>query len=55
MCGGSARPHLGRNPDRFHDLLPGRALQCRAFGVAADAVRALSDVRHSDRNEFLGL
>lgn len=53
MCRGGAGPHLGRNPDRFHNLLSGRALQCRAFDVAANAVRALRHVRH--RNEFLAL
>ena len=50
---GGAGPHLGGNPDRFHDLLFGRALlQCEC-GVATDAIRALRYVRHRDRDELL--
>ena len=54
MRGSSARTHLGGNPDRLHNLLPGRSLQGRAFGVAADAIGALGYVRYSNRNQLLG-
>ena len=40
----AAGAHLGRHPDRFHELLPCRAMPHSGFGVAADAVGALRDM-----------
>ena len=52
---GASRAHLGGHPDRFHELLGRGAFAKRGFGVAPDAVWALRDVRHRDRNQLLGL
>jgi hypothetical protein len=52
---GGAGAHFGGDPDRLHHLGLGRtALQCQ-LGVAADAVRALRDVRRRDGDQLLGL
>jgi hypothetical protein len=49
-----AAPHFGGDPNRFHELLFGRALfQCE-LGVATDAIRALGHMRYGDCNEFFG-
>jgi hypothetical protein len=52
---GAAGPHLGRNPDRFHNfLVRGSVPQCR-FGMTANAVGTLSDVCHRNGDELLRL
>ena len=52
---GSARAHLGRHPDGFHDLgLRGTRFE-RRLRVPANAVRALRHMRHRHRNQLLGL
>jgi hypothetical protein len=55
MRGRSASPHLIRDPDRVHDLLFGRTPQDCSFGMAADAIWALRDVRHGRRHQILRL
>src|SRR5438552_11615102 len=51
---GGAGPHFSGDPNRFHELLFGRALfQCEPR-VAADAIGALGHMRHCDRNDLLG-
>ena len=50
---GGAGAHFGGDPDRFHELLLGRAFfQCELC-VATDAIRALSYMRYRDRDELL--
>lgn len=52
---GAAGAHLGRHPDRLHDLaVLGTSALCEP-GVAADAVGALRHVRDRHRNQLLGL
>src|SRR5574338_1315524 len=50
----TACAHLGGDPDRFHDLLLGRARFQRGPGVALDAVGTLRGVRHRHRDQLLG-
>lgn len=45
---GAAGPHLGGHPDRFHNLLFVRALAHCALGAAAEAIGALSHMRHTE-------
>ena len=51
----AAGAHLGRHPDRFHELLPCRAMPPSGFGVAADAVGALRDMGDGDGDQLLCL
>src|SRR5437773_2396821 len=51
---GSAGPHLGRHPNRFHEFLFGCALLHCEFGVATDAIGTLRYMRDRDRDELLG-
>ena len=55
VCDRSTGPHLGGDPDRFHDLLTGRAFRLCAFGVAANAIWTLRHMGYSDRNELFRL
>src|SRR6185503_6374565 len=52
---GTPGPHLRRNPDSLHDLLVGRTLGKSAFGVRADAIRALRYMSNGNRYEVLRL
>src|SRR5687767_4833638 len=52
---GTPGTHLGGHPDRLHELLLGRALAQGCLRMAADAVRALGDVRDGHRDDLLGL
>ena len=54
MRSGRAGSHFSSNPDRFHNLLAGSALQHRSFGVAADAPRTLGGMRHGNRAQVFG-
>src|SRR5687768_1909575 len=47
--------HLGRHPDRLHDLLRAGALARRLAGMSLDAVGALRGVGDSYGDELLGL
>ena len=51
-CAGA---HFRRHPDRFHQLLMRSAFAQRGARVAANAIRALRDVRDGDGNDVLGL
>jgi hypothetical protein len=51
----AARPHLGSDPDRLHQLLLRHTVSQRGFSVAADAVRALRYVRYRDGDDLLDL
>jgi hypothetical protein len=52
---GAARAHLGRDPDRLHQLLFVGALAQRGRRVASDAVRALRDVGDGGCDQLLRL
>jgi hypothetical protein len=52
---GAAGAHLGRDPDRFHQLLARGARTQGRLGMALDAIGALRDVRDGDRDELLCL
>jgi hypothetical protein len=49
---GTAGAHLGRDPNRLHDLLGSRTLSAGQPGVSLDAVWALGDVSDGDGNEL---
>ena len=55
MREGAARPHLGGDPDRFHDLGRRSAVAGRGLGVALDAIGALGHMGDRDSDELLGL
>jgi len=38
-------PHLGCDPDCFHDLLSGRSVEQGSLGMPANALGALRDVK----------
>ncbi len=48
VCVGGTRAHFRRDPNRFHDLFPGRAMAQRRFRVSADTVRTLRHVSRRD-------
>ena len=50
MRKGAPGPHLGRDPDSFHEFLTCRSGPQRRFGVALNAVGALRYVRDRNRN-----
>ena len=50
---GCANPHLGCNPDRFHDLLGRGALLRRLLRMTLDAIRTLGGMRDGDGDELL--
>ena len=52
---GAAGAHLGRDPDRFHQLLARGARTQGRLGVALNAIGALRDMRDGDRDELLCL
>jgi hypothetical protein len=55
MIVGAPSPHLGGDPNCFHELLWGCTVpQCR-LGMPLDAVRALGDVRDCDSDDVLDL
>ena len=45
--------HFRRDPDRLHELLVSGSLKQRGTGVSSDAVRALRDMRDSNRDDVL--
>jgi hypothetical protein len=55
MSVGAPSPHLGGDPNCFHELLWCRTVAQRRLGVPLDAVRALGDVRDRDGDDLLGL
>ena len=55
VCVGAARAHLGRDPDRLHQLPLVGTLAQRRLGMALDAVRALGDVGDGNGDQLLGL
>lgn len=55
MGKGAARPHLGGDPDRFHDLFVACSCPVGELGVTGDAVGALGDVGDRHRDQLLGL
>ena len=50
---GAAGAHLGRDPDRFHQLLARGARTQGRLGMDLDVIGALRDVRDGDRDELL--
>ena len=51
----ASRPHLGGNPDRLHQFLArGTLAECR-LRVSSDAIRALRNMCHRNRDQLLGL
>jgi hypothetical protein len=55
MSVGAPSPHLGGDPNCFHELLWRCTVAQRRLGVPLDAVRALRDVRDCDGDDLLGL
>ena len=55
MCIRAARAHLGRDPDRLHDLLLAGSAPHRRPGVTADAIRTLRGVCYGHRDQLLCL
>ncbi len=55
VCEGTARAHLGGDPDGLHDLFVAGPCAVREPGVTFYAVGALGHVRHGDRDELFGL
>jgi hypothetical protein len=55
MSVGASGPHLGGNPDCFHELLSRCTVAQRRLGVPLDAVWALCDVRDGYGDDLLGL
>ena len=47
--------HFGSDPDGFHDLLGRGSFSGCGLGVTLDAVRALGDMGHGDRDQLFGL
>ena len=54
MGDSAAGSHFGGDPDRFHHLLLTGPLLQRKRGMAADAIRTLSDVCHGDGDQLFG-
>jgi hypothetical protein len=52
VCG--SRPHLGCNPDGFHELLFSGALLQGGPGMSADAIRALRYMGHCNGDQLFG-
>jgi hypothetical protein len=52
---GSASPHLGSHPDRFHQFLRRSACPLSGFGMSLDAIGALGDMSDGDGNQLLRL
>ena len=50
---GGSGTHLRSHPDRLHDLLGCGAVTFGSTGMGANAVRALRNVRDSDRDQLL--
>jgi hypothetical protein len=55
MSVGASGPHLGGDPNCFHELLSRCTLAQRCLGVPLDAVWALCDVRDGYGDDLLGL
>jgi hypothetical protein len=55
MSVGAPSPHLGGDPNCFHELLWRCTVAQRRFGMPFDAARALRDVRDRDGDDLLGL
>src|SRR6185437_6605597 len=55
MSVGASRSHFRRYPDRFHELLRGRAGPPGCLRVALDAIRTLGDVSDGDSDDLLNL
>lgn len=55
MSIGTARPHLGSDPDRLHNFLRGCTVLQRGVGMALNAIGALRDMSCGDRNKLFGL
>ncbi len=53
MSKGTARAHLGGDPDRLHDFGLGRSVTMGGLNVPANAVRTLRHVRDSDGDQLL--
>ena len=52
VCDCASSPHLGGDPNGFHDLHAGGTFQLCAPGMAANAISALRHVGHRNRNKF---
>ena len=48
-------PHLGRDPNRFHQFLARSSMTKGCFRMPADAIGALGNMGHRNGNELLGL
>src|SRR5688572_23573764 len=55
MSVGATRAHLRGDPNCLHDFVRRCAMAHRSLGVAAYAIRTLSNVRHCDGNQLLSL